>query len=253
MTTFLKFQVGNSKLGKTIGTFSLPAGFSCPSANECLAKAVKNKETGKVSIQSGPEMKFWCFAAGDEAKYPSTYKARHHNFDILRGLKHSADMAEIIHLSLPKQNIIRVHVSGDFFNQNYFDAWMQVAKRNPTKLFYAYTKSLNYWVSSADLVPENFKLNASVGGKLDELIAQHELKYAKVVYTPEQAESENLEIDHDDTHAYLKNDSFALLIHGMQPKGSEASKAIKELKARGVKFSYKGKKTKKLKLEKVGA
>lgn len=234
----LKFQVGNSKLGKSIGTFSLPAGFTCPNANECLAKAVKDKETGKVTIQSGPEMKFWCFAALDEAKYPATFNARHHNFDLLRVIKRAEDMAELIHLSLPKQPIIRVHVSGDFFNQTYFNAWMLVAKRNPNKLFYAYTKSLNYWVASADLVPENFKLNASVGGKLDELIEEYSLKYAKVVYSPEAAESEGLEIDHDDTHAYAKNESFALLIHGTQPKGSEASEAIKVLKKRKIKFSY---------------
>jgi len=33
------------------------------------------------------------------------------------------------------------------------------------------------------------------------------------------------------------------LIHGQQPKGSDASKAIKELKANKVKFSYSKKST----------
>jgi hypothetical protein len=36
-------------------------------------------------------------------------------------------------------------------------------------------------------------------------------------------------------------DSFALLIHGTQPKGSKGSKAIKEMKANGTKFSYSNK------------
>jgi hypothetical protein len=36
---------------------------------------------------------------------------------------------------------------------------------------------------------------------------------------------------------YAKN-SFALLIHGTQPKNSKGSKAIKEMKLKGTKFSY---------------
>ena len=48
-----------------------------------------------------------------------------------------------------------------------------------------------------------------------------------------QAKELGLEIDHDDTHAYKGDVSFALLIHGSQPKGSEASNALQELKKEG--------------------
>jgi hypothetical protein len=145
------------------------------------------------------------------------------------------DMANLITGSLPsKVKKVRVHVSGDFFNQSYFDAWMQVADRMPDVLFYAYTKSVRYWLKRKDSIPANFKLTASIGGKGDELVDLNGLKNAKVVFSEEEAVELNLEIDHDDSHAYDKQDSFALLIHGTQKKGSSASVALSALRKKGV-------------------
>jgi len=99
-------------------------------------------------------------------------------------------------------------------------------------VFYAYTKSISYWVNQLGNIPSNFKLNASYGGKQDSLIEQYNLKSVKVVYTVEQAG--NLVIDHDDTSAFMQDKSFALLLHGVQPKGSDASKALSVLKKQGI-------------------
>lgn len=230
----LKFQQGNAKLGKNIFTFSLPAGHACPFANECLSKA--DKLTGKLT--DGPNTQFRCFAASAEAVYPNVRIARWHNFDLLKKLN-SVKATDLILASLPKKaNIVRIHVSGDFFNESYFLAWLQVAKLKPEVLFYAYTKSLIYWVNYIKDIPTNLVLNASEGGKLDAQISEHGLKFAKVVYSPEQAEELGLLIDHTDEAAYKTKESFALLIHGQQPKGSKASQSIKDLKARNIKYSY---------------
>jgi hypothetical protein len=59
-----------------------------------------------------------------------------------------------------------------------------------------------------------------------------------VVLHPEEAEALNLEIDHDDTHAIENENSFALLLHGTQPKDSVSGEALKRLKREKVKFSY---------------
>jgi hypothetical protein len=230
----LKFQQGNAKLGKNIFTFSLPAGHSCPFANDCLSKA--DKLTGKLT--DGPNTQFRCFAASSEAVYPNVRLARWHNFDLLKKLT-TNQTSNLIIESLPKKaNIVRVHVSGDFFNESYFLAWLQVAKLKPNVLFYAYTKSLVYWVNYIKEIPTNLVLNASEGGKLDAQILEHRLKFAKVVYSPEEADKLGLLIDHTDEAAYKTKESFALLIHGQQPKGSKASQSIKDLKARNIKFSY---------------
>lgn len=229
----LKFSKGNSKLGSNIYTISLLSGWSCPFAHDCLSKAVVNEATGKKSLQDGKDTKFRCFSASQEVLYKNTYDARKYNFDLLKK-KNTNEMVKLIKDSLPKKaTIIRIHVGGDFFNQSYFDAWLQVAKDNSEVLFYAYTKALPFWIARIDEIPANFKLNASRGGKRDDLIEKHNLKEAIVVYSEKQAEELGLEIDHDDTHAYKQDNSFALLIHGSQPAGSEASEALKKLKQEG--------------------
>jgi hypothetical protein len=45
----------------------------------------------------------------------------------------------------------------------------------------------------------------------------------------------NLELDHDDSHAYNGKKSFGLLIHGSQRKGSNASVALGNLRKKGIK------------------
>lgn len=225
----LKFNKGNAKLSQEIFTFSLPAGYACPGAKECLSRAGRN--TGK--IQDGLETKFRCFAASAEAQYPAVREQRWHNFDMLKG-KTTDEMVALIESSIPKRaGIIRVHVSGDFFNEQYFDAWMEVARRNPLRTFYAYTKSLHLWVGKMDSIPKNFALNASRGGIHDWMIDTYKLKSAEVVFSLEDAKAKGLEIDHDDSHAYKSGKSFALLIHGTQPKGSVAAKALSALRKIG--------------------
>jgi hypothetical protein len=225
----LSFQKGNAKLGKKIFTFSIVSGYTCPFAKDCLAKV--DRLTGKLT--DGPDTQFRCFSASQEALFPAVRKSRWDNFEkILNAIKNNT-LVELILNSIPKKaTVIRVHVAGDFFNQVYFNAWMEVAKRLPSVTFYAYTKSIGYWVNQLGNIPSNFKLNASYGGKQDSLIEQYNLKYAKVVFSVEQAV--NLKIDHDDTSAYMRDESFCLLIHNTQPKGSEASKALSKLRKLGI-------------------
>jgi hypothetical protein len=110
---------------------------------------------------------------------------------------------------------------------------MHVARCQPLRTFYAYTKSLPFWLRRIGDIPKNFVLNASRGGAHDELIAKHDLKYAEVVYSYEEAKAKRLEIDHDDSHAYKSGKPFALLIHGTQPAGSIAAKSLSALRKIG--------------------
>lgn len=230
---------GNAKLEKLKGivyTFSLPSGWTCPSAKDCHSKAVL--KDGKYTIQDGKETQFRCFSATQEVVYKAVREQRQYNFDLLRQHKRAVDMMDLISRSLPTNaTIIRIHVGGDFFNKEYMRAWIAVAMMAKHITFYAYTKSVNYWVElKAELGnkwPSNLKLNASKGGKHDDLIEKHKLKYAEVVYSEKEAKDKGLEIDHDDTHAFLQDKPFALLLHGVQPKGSLASEALKKLKGKG--------------------
>jgi hypothetical protein len=65
-------------------------------------------------------------------------------------------MAALILNSLPTDaRLVRLHVSGDFFSDNYFLAWMDVAEVRPEILFYTYTKSLPIWLRNRSTVPAN--------------------------------------------------------------------------------------------------
>lgn len=236
----LTFGKGNAKLSKEIFTFSLPAGFSCPAAHLCASYA--DRHTGKIS--DGKNMAFRCFAASQESTYPNVRESRWANFEALKAYKNNAfTMASIILSSLDMSaKIVRIHVSGDFFNAQYFRAWCYVAMHRPNTRFYAYTKSVNIVADNVHMMPDNLILTLSEGGKHDDLIQHLDIKSVKVVFTEEQAEALSLEIDHDDSHAIEGTDNFALLIHGTQPTGTDAAAAIKSLKANGTKFSYSAKK-----------
>ena len=254
----LQFSDANAKLEKLykvealaewltdnrkVYSLDLLSGWSCPFAHECKSKAT---ETGEISKAGNPRMKivdgkhtkFRCFSASQEALLPNVYKLRKGNFNALRGM----GVNEMIHHldnDLPTDSgIIRIHVAGDFFSADYMQAWYNVAAMNPNVLFYAYTKSIRYWQFHINEYPEldNLVLTASYGGSDDELIQEYGLRSAKVVFSESEANILGLEIDGDDSHAArpdLRNQSFSLLIHGTQPKGSEAGKALSALKGKG--------------------
>ena len=231
----LKFQTGNAKIHYTVATFSLPSGTTCPFARECKSKA--HRITGKIT--DGKFTKFRCSSASDEARSPHARRARNHNWDLLRPLKTVDEITELIEFSLTGHMVTRVHVGGDYFNQRYFDAWVNVASNHSGQMFYGYTKSLPYWVKRLDSMPRNLNLTASMGGECDSLIDEYNLRYSRVVFHPRQAERLGLEIDHDDSHAMIYGDeSFALLLHGTQPSGSDAASALKTMRAENIKFSY---------------
>jgi hypothetical protein len=243
----LKFGEPNSKLKKLakklklkLKTFSLPSGWTCPGAKECHSRA--DRETGK--IKDGKHTEFRCFQASAEAVYPSLRKAVWHNMDLLDGVLKDINkkqkwkaLADLICESLPKADIYRVHVGGDYFNYDYLIAWCEVARRHPERIFYSYTKSLHLWTlfpSCTDGtragIPSNLILTASRGGHYDSKIEENAFKCAEVVFSEQEAIDKGLEIDHDDEHAAFGKSSFALLLHGVQPKGSKASKALSAIK-----------------------
>lgn len=236
----LKMGKGNAKLPATTATYANPAGFSCPSAKDCRASA--NADTGHIT--DGPHMKFRCFSASEEAAFKNTRDAHRYNMNALHAARSVGRQADLIVRSLPKGiDKVRVHTSGDFFNQTNFDAWMEAGRMRPDLLFYAYTKSLPFWVARLNDIPDNWVLTASRGGHYDDLIDAHNLREVVVVFHPDEAKALGLECDHDDSHAYDKSlHKFALLLHGQQQKGSAAAGAIKQMKDEGIEFSYPSKK-----------
>lgn len=227
----LKFAKGNAKLKKSTAVFSLPAGHTCPFAMLCQSRA--HKVTGKII--DGAHTQFRCYAASAENLFHNIRVSRWRNFELLKACESIDEMAQLINRSLPRRNtkLVRVHSSGDFYSQAYFDAWLKVCRDNPTLTFYCYTKALPFWVNRIKSIPSNFKLVASFGGKSDDLIAKHKLRHARVVFSEVEAKKLGLPIDHDDTHVWDYDGNFALLLHGTQPAGSLASRILYGLRKLG--------------------
>jgi len=239
----LKFSSGNAKLKDRL-IFSLPAGYSCPHAGVC--KTMADRVTGEIrdlpQLTGTEADDYRCFAAMAETR-PNVRDARWHNWDLLRETIHMNGnqvtlLRDLIDMSLlmhPPKKLVRIHESGDFWTENYMKAWLMVARERPNQKFYAYTKSLGMWINLRDQIPPYVYLTASFGGTLDYLIPKYPhvfQRIAYVVYTEAEAAERNLEIDHDDSLC-LGDKPFALLVHGSQRAGSEASKAISQRKKDG--------------------
>jgi len=252
MESPLHFSPANSKLAKlakvealkpftkgkksAIYSFDLLAGHSCPFAKECRSKAVE-LPTGKRKVVDGSDTVFRCYAASQEARLTNVFNVRKRNYDTMVALCKdrnvtAEDIANIIVDSMPFCGLVRIHSSGDFFTWKYFQAWMIVANKLPRVRFYFYTKAWNYvckWKSIFGSLPSNVSAVASRGGTMDSLITPDDPE-AVVVYSEAEAQRLQLSIDNDDSHAAIGGEKFALLIHGTQPKGSEAQRALVALK-----------------------
>lgn len=231
----MKFSSGNSKmnmLAKHLGfsknqvvAFDLPAGFTCPAANLCLAYA--NRQTGKIT--DGKDAQFRCYASSTESAFPNSRHAHWHNYDALEACNGVYGMASAILAALPKNvKVVRVHASGDYYKRDYFDAWCLVAAVRPDVVFFGYTKILEYVQFEK---PENFHLVYSFGGKFDAQVTTEPVSY--VVTSEAEAVARGLPLGcaeaWSDYYLILNGQSFALVVHGTQKKGTKKSRQAKNL------------------------
>jgi hypothetical protein len=187
----------------TVYEWNLPTGSSCPFAKAC--KVTVDRHTGKMDAK---HTEYRCYAAAAE-RFPGVRDRRWANYDQVR-----AGIQPVI----PKNcESVRIHASGDFFNQDYFDMWLSVARANPQVEFWAYTKSIGYWVARLDSIPSNLVLTASYGGSQDELIELHGLKHARV-YTTVDDVPDGVPIDTNDDIARTPGVNFALIDNKNKPK-----------------------------------
>lgn len=176
--------------------WNLPAGWSCPFAKECRVKVDRN--TGKFDVAGGS---FRCYAASAE-RFPAVRDHRWKNFEY------------VFHGGVPFLPVgcknVRIHSSGDFFNQAYFDMWVKFCTDHPEVNFWAFTKSIRYWLNRIDSIPQNMILTASYGGYDDDMIERRGLKSARVYASPDEV-PEGMPIDNNDDWARVPDVSFALL------------------------------------------
>jgi len=158
----------NSKLKRDkIKAINLPCKLTCPFADIC-----KRHKGRPVFNDSGECTAYQCYAS--KGLYNGTRPKEHSatNWEITK----LPEFAQVIQPEIDrfKGPAIRLHTSGDFYNGAYVTKWVSIARANPNKLFYAYTKSIPYFLKNDgtyfDWIPNNLKVIFSYGGKYDHLI-----------------------------------------------------------------------------------
>lgn len=155
-------SVGNEKMKKssddlrTVVSWGIPASEkTCPNAgtckNGCYAKGgrygfanVKNKLQERLELAESDD---FIHVIDDEIEYLKRKNAG-------------------------KTLYVRIHDTGDFYNEKYTLKWLAIARMNPDVKFYAYTKMVTMFLAyeSFGRIPDNFKIIFSYGGTEDKYL-----------------------------------------------------------------------------------
>ena len=238
----LKISDGNSKLRKTSGkvkahlaehgslagfmprpkayrvvSFNLPAGgyevdnksyITCPGADACLAL---------------------CYARQGTFLFKGSKRVRIDNHQLLltthvtHGLQGVVDILDEAVKSVSRTvAVIRLHDSGDFFKKWYVQAWVEVIKRHPNILFYAYTKSFPMF-KGIDL-PSNFRVTYSFGGKWDKKIDGPNSRIFPTL--DDRIKAGYVDGNDSDMPAILGEHNIGLVYHGVKNPTEEQFEAL---------------------------
>jgi hypothetical protein len=110
---------GNSKLGRSIWCFSIPAGASCPGKSDLCSER--------------------CYAQKGFFVMPSVRKSQQTNWEASRMKDFPERMIEEIRKK--KCAIVRIHVAGDLYSAEYTKKWHKIVKACPDVRFFIYTRS----------------------------------------------------------------------------------------------------------------
>ena len=201
----------NSKMKKTslknnakIFNFSIPA--------------YKTK-SGKVTCPFADACVKYCYAQkGNYTRFPIVQELMEKKYEISKQNNFNSLMnAEI---KKKKATHIRIHDSGDFYSVKYLQKWIQIAEFNPSIIFYAYTKSIKFFVNDLFtdtdtlLLPDNMKIIFSEGSKTDELINAREHRHARIFKTSEELNASGyIDASENDLQAITENKKVGLIFH----------------------------------------
>lgn len=111
--------LGNSKLGRLIHAWSIPAGPTCPGATDfCRLR---------------------CYAARGFFVMPSN--AARHEANRVASTRRSFPSAMRRAIDREFARVVRIHVAGDFYDAAYVGRWTAIVRSRPAVAFFAYTRS----------------------------------------------------------------------------------------------------------------
>jgi hypothetical protein len=146
------FSVGmNQKLAKNIAVFNLLRGVTCIGKTPaCDGIEIYWKDKNGKEHRN----RFRCYADKAEVLRPNVRLSRARNTFLAMHSQEFEEMVikELTHLQAQGVRKVRVHESGDFFNQKYLDTWVGIVKQFPDMRFLAYTRSFQLnWAEAKKL------------------------------------------------------------------------------------------------------
>lgn len=165
-----KWVFGNNKLEKTSKGKYRVVGWGIPADLDFRTPNGEQQNTCPAALAC----RAVCYAKQGTYRFPNVINARMHNLTLSTRPDFAAliiaDLAGMVVKSRKCRkpyNVVRLHDSGDFYSQEYLNAWATVAAAYPHVVFYAYTKSVHLDYSA---IPDNLRITQSLGGRHDNLV-----------------------------------------------------------------------------------
>ena len=165
----------NSKLKKTSKKFNANIyAFDIP--------AYKTK-TGQITCPFADDCVKYCYASKGAYLWSPAQNKHNLNYKLTKQDNFTELIQNDINSKRKKITHIRLHSAGDFYSVKYLLKWLVIADKNPSIIFYAYTKSIPFFKSrnirSILSTLNNFKVIYSYGSKKDNLINSMD-RHAKI-------------------------------------------------------------------------
>ncbi len=131
---------GNSKLDKSIFNWSITPIKSCLNCEDCKKS---------------------CYAIKSYRFYPTVKLAWDRNLILAK----NGDFVSMVVNQLKKARTckaVRIHVAGDFFDQNYINSWEKIILLFPNIKFYCYSKVMEILNFTAIMAAPNFNIINSI-------------------------------------------------------------------------------------------
>ena len=208
----------SSQNGITVVNWTIPAFMSqdgtktCPNAGLCAAG---------------------CYARGGTYMFSNVKRAHEAKLALTQTDTFVADMISEIEAWLNKRNTkslkVRIHDAGDFYSIQYAEKWFDIMshfENNARVSFYAYTKQVKMFQDAREMrvIPSNFTVIFSHGGKQDSMIDAANDRHARVFESVQDLENAGyVDGTHDDMVAAIgKSNKIGLVYHGVKGYGKTA-------------------------------
>lgn len=181
-------------------------GWTLPAHNVTLSNGIKFNTCPSAGVCGA-----FCYAKSGTYRFKNVAKAHLEKLELV--LNHPEKFESMMMEELTKKKYdgkyIRIHDAGDFFSYEYALIWLRIAKANPNINFYTYTKEVNLFkFTLKEMLPANFIVIYSFGGKEDYLIDKEKDRHSDVFMDYEQMIAEGYNDIGDDDKQSAINPNF---------------------------------------------